>query len=300
MKKVFLHLGAHKTATTFIQKNLAASRAMFDAQGWTVVHFHEEQPKLHRIFRALRKGQRLHARARVESYFEQLKTSPQNIMFTCEGMLGSPRNLGPAGLYPDRVAAAKLLREFFTGCDVTLGFALRNFADFLESIYCYLVGMEGYSESFEDFIADVDPKDITWLGLAEDLCELFGAGNVRLWTFEEFRKNSTSSYMKLMDVAGINSSRLSIPIPQPVNVSISAAVVPVQLLWNKVIGRGHKSVRGPRKRQARKMSAALARLPLAERGQLMSQGLRAALDAKYADDLDAIRERWPSLMIPLP
>lgn len=302
MKKVFLHLGAHKTATTFIQQNLDASRAAFEAQGWTVVHFHDEQPKIHKAFRAMRANKRLKPAVRVEleGYFGRLKASPSNIMFTCEGMLGSARNFRPAGLYPQRAEAAKLLRSFFAGCEVTVGFALRDFADFLESAYLYLVGMEGHTGDFEDFIGKLEPDNITWLGLVEDLCKVFGEQNVRLWTYEDFRKDSTASYLKVMQSAGLDLSKLNIPIPQPVNVSISAETVPAQLLWNRTLGRGKESSQRTRHQKAQEMSMVLAQLPLANRGRLMSSDLRAVFDAKYAEELKTIHERWPALMLSLP
>lgn len=301
MSKAFLHLGAHKTATTFLQANFTDSRRDFEKQGWKFVCFQRKAPQLRELVRRARKGAEMPEadRARLDGFFADLRADRDNIFFSSEIFLG-PMSPGRKGeIYPNHAAAIAKLKERFAGRDVTAGFCIRDFADYLESGYRWLVA-HGGSHNFKSYSQNATVKTLTWLPIIESLAEAFGT-NIVIWTFEDFAQNPVGALKAIAKTAGIDPDRLGALKQEPRNASMPADIVTLLSSWNKML-REHKGFSTElRDALNGRFRALIAEIPsAAEPSSLLNPARRARLQAHYHRELEQIRARWGQHMLSFP
>jgi hypothetical protein len=303
MSKVFLHLGAHKTATTFIQANLVANRGAFAKQGWRPVYFTRENPEVIEQIKILRKGRAIEkdAQKMIDDCFAELRNDPKNLFLSSETIIGSMNIKDTKGvIYPHRMRMLNLLRDGFRGRDITVGFSVRNLADFVESSYCFLVAMHAATYSFDQYIKNTVTENLSWIRVIESIIEVFGEENIRLWEYEDFRKDSVQSFKELARIAGLDPKGVSVPKLNPRNVSIATGAAPIQLAFNRLMKKDPSI--GPNKRENLmiEMRDVLLKVRPEQREPLLSPEKREAFTAQYNKELAIIRERWGKYLIPLP
>ncbi|HEY1836301.1 MAG TPA: hypothetical protein VGG36_01485 [Rhizomicrobium sp.] len=303
MSRVFLHLGAHKTATTFIQANFIANRAALEAQGWKLLHPESDNRAVRNCFLEMRKGHVLPADAqkRLDDFFASIRAGSENFFLSSEAILGAMSVKGSNGrIYPNHAAMLKIVTEALRNKDVAVGFCVRNFPDYLESSYSWLV-MRGATYDFQRYVRDVFVAKLTWLPIVENMIETLGEERVHLWTYEDFKTNPAGSVIAIMNAATIDSSNLAIAVKEPRNVSVPPDTNPVAVLWNKVLKTRNTL---PKKRQQAlrmEMQKTLAKVSRpAGMKRLLSKERRAELTASYEKEIAIMRERWPKAMATLP
>ena len=295
MSKIFLHLGAHKTATTFIQENLAASRKALKQQNCKVVWLGRDHPKVDDAFRDLRTGESENKKNAklVERFFARLREIPLDVFFTSERPIGQLNLLASNGvLYPNIAENMRRLKEGFEGREITVGFAVRNLADFIESSYTFLVG-RGATTSFADYLSSIHTDRLSWTPVIEELASTFDEKNLRIWKYEDFKKSPLASLRKIIEAAGLDVSKLPPAVTDPANVSIPRQTIPIALEWNKLVREAKIDARA-RKSLLRQMRTVLAEAPASSTVvSLMSDAMRAELTARYENEMKAVFARWP-------
>jgi len=192
MQKVFLHLGAHKCASTTLQHNLAANRQHLEAAGLVYVPPGEiAKSPLGSHFMKLANGGFANealglksARAARRTLLERAAAAPgRDLLLSWEGFLGHSALDRHGGLYPhiDQVAAA--LSLVLEGFDLRLLLVVRRQDTLIESCYLQQV-KEMRALSFADFAAAIDPGRLSWLPVAARLRECCGADRLSLVPFE--------------------------------------------------------------------------------------------------------------------
>jgi hypothetical protein len=301
-EKLFLHLGAHKTATTFIQHNLRANQKLFMASGWQFVHMKWHHPDVHNsVVRRRKKNPtelpRRHGR--LIKMFTDLSESDRNILFTSEDLLGS-MTIKSGQIYPAHELNIQRLRESIPAAvKPTVAFSIRDFGGFIESTYNWFVA-RGMTDSIENYTSAVDPSTVSWRGTVRCLVDTFGEENVRIWTYEDF-KTAPNAYIKyLVDLAGIEiESPLKIPRSAPMNVSYAANTIPVAVELNRAL-ETMDFTKDDKQDFRAKMRGLLAELPLPDkRASLLPEALRSALSDRYEKEVAEMRAKWPSVFVRL-
>jgi hypothetical protein len=148
-KRVAFHVGAHKTATSLVQKYLRDKPEQFEGRGLVYV--------------------------------------PRGDMNKYVGWGGKlvedPDQLG------DRVRAEldkPGTRLVFLSHENTL-ISIRQQVDFLQSYYLQLVH-EGGHDSFDDWFASIDTDELSWRPMMDAVVDLFGPNSLRVIDFDQIKK----------------------------------------------------------------------------------------------------------------
>ena len=200
--RVVIHVGAHKTGTSLVQKYIRDNPEMAQALG--IAQISRTDGDL-----LVDWGQYLHERpeglrSRLE---EEAEKGPTVILFSHENTLGKPFLPDRPGLYPDASRCAEALAGICDGFDTYVVFYVRPMADFLESYYIQTV-QEGLVHSFAEWYGTLEGP-LRWTPVVEALEGAFGADRVMVGDFSEIAAGQNEFLRLFMTRTGI---------PQPPSV----------------------------------------------------------------------------------
>lgn len=225
--RVVIHLGAHKTGTSLVQKYFRDKPRI--TQGLGIAQISRTDGDL-----LVDWGQFLHERpealrSRLE---EEAANEPSVILFSHENTLGQPFLPDRPGLYPDASRNAKALAGICDGFDTHVVFYVRPMADFLESYYIQTV-QEGFVHSFADWYGSLTGS-MRWTPVVEALEDAFGADRVIVGDFTEMNAGQNRFLRQFMIRSGL--PRPPIVEYTPIrNPSISARGVAIALDINQYL-----------------------------------------------------------------
>jgi len=205
-KRVNLHIGAHKTATTFIQKVLRASKGSLSGHGVKYVPMQNVRKNVTHGIRAhknrgvSRSATVTRIREYVESRFPDDYTT---LVISEENLVGNCRELyTKSDLYPDIAVRLQLVAEALQVYEVDVYFCMRGYVDFLPSAYCEFLRHNDFI-TFETFLGGVDPDKHYWVGVIDRISGVFGSDHTHVWAYEDFRKHSERIMAELVSSADI-------------------------------------------------------------------------------------------------
>jgi hypothetical protein len=225
--RVVIHVGAHKTGTSLVQKYFRDKPRITQALG--IAQISRTDGDL-----LVDWGQYLHERpealrSRLE---EEAAKRPSVILFSHENTLGQPLLPDRPGLYPDASRNAKALAGICDGFDTYVVFYVRPMADFLESYYIQTV-QEGLVHSFSDWYGSLTGST-RWTPVVEALEGAFGAERVIVGDFSEIAAGQNKFLRKFMTRTGI--PRPPIVEYKPIrNASFSARGLEIALDINQYL-----------------------------------------------------------------
>ena len=181
-----LHVGAHKTASTHLQKSLLQHRDALARLGCCYIgpdllRHDLALPSLDRPIEAVTRRLRPLADYLATHPAQRTLISDENILSRPQDAFGQP----PAQLYP---AAALRIHQLLAGLgleDVTVALALRNPLDFLVSLHGHMA-MAGKMMGFEAFVDGLDPLALRWSDLVARIAALPAVARVLLWRVEDY------------------------------------------------------------------------------------------------------------------
>ncbi len=197
MKKTIIHIGYHKSASTFLQEvvfpQLPVQYFFLDKTGRRHIGISSDHQSFH-----------------LETwlnYLQQNRSSHETTLITHEALSGHPH--GYEQIDPTQIAHN--LHAAHPNAKILI--IIRNQFDYLKSIYTYRVSGKGAeTRSFSQFLNN-EPK----LGIADHICynkriqlyqELFGSENVYVIPLEYLKTSPSLFYQQLSQWADI-------PIPIP-------------------------------------------------------------------------------------
>lgn len=194
-----LHVGAHKTGTSLVQKYFRDRIDDFDPGAVTAIPRSDtnrligwgEVPQQHP----------LRLRRRIEA---ELRKGPEVVLVSHENALGRPKVDGKVGLYPECAATANALAAATEGLNVTVVFYVRPVADFVESYYLQTIH-EGAWHSFDEWFVDIDASQLSWSPVIDALDSAFGADRTIIGDFNEVKAGQNEFLASFMRRAGIRS-----------------------------------------------------------------------------------------------
>lgn len=200
-REVHLHLGAHKTATTFIQDALKSNNPLLLAKGVLYLPLQEMRSKNADNGKGL--TSRIIALSQANRQRGQIQELRQDVLEDfgperlkkCHTVLISEENLslylsGYTNGRPFSDLSQRLmhLREEI-GPKLKVFFSIRDYPDFISSVYVEILRHHQFL-SFNDFLISLyqDLPNL-WLDAYHNLVQLFGEENVTMWDFEDTVKN---------------------------------------------------------------------------------------------------------------
>jgi hypothetical protein len=202
--KIHIHVGVHKTATTYIQNMFHANRAVLNEAGigylslWELRSFLTEKlmsftPQNFRIEDHLPRF----FNNNVPGQIRGLLISEENFIGHCGGLVNSGEPFANAG---GRLAQ---LRKLLPGHDITMFCALRDYHTFLSSAYCEGIRNKQKFVTFETFRSRLRWDKMNWPELLAKFEQNLRPTKTILWRYEDFRKHSKEILNALCFDAGL-------------------------------------------------------------------------------------------------
>jgi hypothetical protein len=285
--KIHVHLGAHKTATTFIQSQLHDNRVALAQTGIGVVELAEIRKKFSHGFEILNRFDPFWAPVvrpllarRLNALLEKHRDK-EVVILSDENLAGLIRvNYISGGLYRSLGKRAGLLKKLLAGHDVRFFFAIRPYPDYLTSSYLQLAS-RGRAPSFSRYLSRLPQTMPGWGAAVTDLSGAVGAESLTVWTYEWFKQDPA----RLLGLLAPGSS-LEVPeqeLRREVLPSLTRKGFEVLQRLEGQLSRG----------ELQRMGKLLRAFPFDEpneRLDITDPGLLAAYDAKYAGEIANIRK----------
>lgn len=196
MRKIYLHIGAHKTATTTIQLNLRDNAVLFQSK-YNISYISPTDIQncyLGIHFKKLSMGELGDSQAYKESLHEAKSALTallasqefQDIIISWEGFLGHSALDSYEGIYTHSPKVADSINFLFGDFDLSLILFIRRQDEFIESTYLQQI-KENRSISFEEFVDKINIEDLSWLKLVRDFDNYF-PNKIKVIPFELIRE----------------------------------------------------------------------------------------------------------------
>lgn len=224
--RVVVHVGAHKTGTSLIQKflrdrpdQLAAAHVRLIGRSDTNDYIGWGQPLIENPG---------YLRSRIIE--EMTAAGDGTVIASHENTLGRPLEAGNPRLYPDARERCEALATALAGLDHLVVFYLRRTPAFLESYYLQTVHQGAY-HTFDEWKMNYPVDEMTWLPVVDDIIGTFGEDRVAIGDFDEIR-NGQSAYVEgFLDRIGLGN-RMVVDYEALRNPSISGRGLDLALRIN--------------------------------------------------------------------
>jgi hypothetical protein len=232
-KVAALHVGAHKTGTTVLQKCLSEHEAELRARG--VYYLRRSH-----LARYAGWGERLvEDPAPLAARLRKFRADPRFrvLIGSNENLMGRPfPRRGDGRLYPNAARNTAALKRALrgTGCKIVL--SIRPQPDFLESYYLQTVH-QGRDEPFEKWLGRVDLAALSWRPIVDTLRETFGDKRVVVVDFRLI-KQGQDAYLRHLLTRVDPRWDLDLHYPEARNRSISERGLQMALAANRHLATG--------------------------------------------------------------
>lgn len=279
MPRMILHIGAHKTATSYMQKKLALNVDLLRRRN---IHY-EPLDVIRKEFTPI-----LNDRTAEESeWLHELRVTAMsmNVLVSEENIMGVPGDIVREGHY--YVWAQPRLRRTcrLLGTEAPEIFlALREYSGFTVSMYSEYIRHRQFMK-FADYLEIYEKSGFSWIRVIEDIFTAIPNAKLTIWDFADFRKIEKDVFQAML---GFDPDILQSP-EGPVRESFSeAAVRAFEALSGALTHAEMKKLINPIARNLPKGADYPAFDPhLPETKERMR--------AQYKADLAAIAERFPSV-----
>lgn len=196
--RIHIHLGAHKTASTFMQNWLTKHLSLLKHNKIAYVPLENLRRQFSSAFWELAADQdksvsitpaqlRDMIFAEAESCGFDL-ASTHLFILSEENILGSLSSLSTEGiLYPGLTHRLQILAEIFEGYQIQPFFSVRSYLEFYPSAYAETL-RDGYIKPFENYLYDLALTRNSWIDIIETIESALGPAIV--WPYEQFRNNA--------------------------------------------------------------------------------------------------------------
>jgi hypothetical protein len=275
--RVVVHVGAHKTGTSLVQRYFNDEPEKTRARGISLITRQEANPlvgwgdKLHERPQALR--------GRLQ---QEMTKRPSVVLMSHENTLGRPFLPDRPGLYPDAAWCADGLQRACDGFDAYVVFYVRPIAEFLESYYLQTV-QQGAWHSFQDWYGTLSGPH-SWTPAVRALDDAFGADRVLVGDFSEIAMGQNQFLRQFMTRAGI---------PQPPTVDYEPIRNPSLSARGLEIALGINShLKSDRERRASRLFLQKHFANhLEERARPMPEDQRRSMHEQTAEEFEALAAR---------
>lgn len=245
--EVVIHFGAHKTATTFLQKFLKGERAELRRQGVGYIPLDLSRAMvLPFIVRATR-GAASPAQTDadmfrgmiMESVEEPADAAPVRRLVISDENLAGPALaiLNKAELYPTAPDRLRALVNQFPGTRLKLMLCIRDYADFIPSVYCELLRRHKLAPLMK-MLNRHDDMVLSWPTYLSAIAAALPECEVHYWAYEDFVR-SPADVTEAM--TGVRLGAIESAISRQVRTSLTSKAVRIlQAVRQHVTDDEHK------------------------------------------------------------
>ncbi len=264
-----LHLGAHKTGTSLIQKFLRDRPEAVDQLGAAFIS-RSDTNQLIGWGAVPRQDPGL-----LKDATNAVAAGVDFVIVSHENSLGRPLIPGKSGLYPEADRAIEGIRNAVE-LPAKVIYYIRAQADFVESYYLQTVHQGSYA-SFRDWVATIDLDDLSWEPLVSSLDSRFGSENVVIADFAFIEAGQNAFIERFLDL--IKPGHGIIPdYSAKRNLSISQLGLDIALAINPLLESADE------RRTTRKFLQRHFNNSRSPRPELLNPEQKSALQDRYGDE----------------
>lgn len=189
-KKLSLHLGTHKSASTHLIECLLNSKDELEKENILVFPQDEIRKKyklpaeLNRFNRG-QKTSRKELDSKFDYFFSQvgdadLIISEENFLGACSDFMGSGQ------IYPYAQKNLTLLKEYFYNYEISIFVCVRNFKTFLPSVYGEYIRGTNDPVSFTEYSEKLDFSKVGWEHFIHRISKVFES-ELYVWDIESYK-----------------------------------------------------------------------------------------------------------------
>jgi len=196
--ELHVHVGVHKTATTYLQGLVARNCRRLHNNGVGAMPLTPFRRFFTRNFMQFPAGP-YRIEDHLDNFFPQgvppnirgLILSDENLIGICNGFVATGKPYQGAG---KRLSQLKALLE---GHRVTMYMSIRSYAHFASSAYCEAMRHTENFETFEAFRAKFNMESARWPAIIERFATALKPAEIKLWRLEDFRNNGDAVFRDL-------------------------------------------------------------------------------------------------------
>jgi hypothetical protein len=201
--KIHIHLGVHKTATTFIQSQLHETRLLLQRSGIAYAGIWIVRRQFTRLFDRLAWFDPLWKWLTRPYLGRKLATilagqpNAATFILSDENLLGLiSANHWTGRLYPQAGRRVAMLEAMARDHDRHYFVAIRRYPDYLTSSWLQLAS-RGKAPPFEKYRARFAPRSRGWAEVIGDVVKVAGPERVTVWTYDWFCNDPASAFSLL-------------------------------------------------------------------------------------------------------
>ena len=192
MTTLILHLGAHKTGTSLLQKFLRDKSELCAANG--IVGFSRSDGD--RYIGWAKKNDFLKQRDTLLDRLSKVQSNSVDFyILSHENTLGKPFIEGEEELYPQAASKLNNLKKYLPEMDVEVIYYIRSQAAFMESYYLQTIH-QGSFQHFENFLKNVKFEHMSWRPALKAIQKSFAGSPVSIKSFEKEIGNGQEAFLK--------------------------------------------------------------------------------------------------------
>ena len=206
-----IHIGAHKTASTHLQRLLLRNAARLSAKGCAYFGPNRLRHDLRLPPLCVDRPANERVIAPLVSDLRNAAARGQNLVVSEENILGTTRAdiIARADrLYPDADGQIARFLRLVGGRNATLYMAVRSPLSFINSAYVQQI-KGGNLCDFETYVAGFDPPALRWSELVVRLLACPGVGRLVIWRFEDYAQVLPDILRHLLGAQAAAGLRLS-------------------------------------------------------------------------------------------
>lgn len=206
-RKIHFHIGAPKTASSFLAAGLRANQEELSRQGLDVVFRRDIldtgfAQELYEV-RHDRQPPDAPSQAAREAIRSLIPDGPNNVLVTMEDLLC---RLSVQDFYLGTEPACRYLCACLPEFDIRIILYLRKQPDYLESVYMQYVHL-GRDLKFERFLKRAQGVDLSWLRVLEDIGKTIPQDHVSVRLFESIRDRGSEAFFRdFLSLCGVEDS----------------------------------------------------------------------------------------------
>lgn len=223
---IAFHIGAHKTATSHLQRSLKRARDLLAAQGvryYGPDHFRMPGQSMQAAF-GLRPGEiSEETRAIATAQLASLCQDGHRLVMSEENFIGPLNQRDGQGMTHRYPAAGERLTALADalGHEIDVFLAIRRPTAFINSAYCQML-LGGRVQPVQAFQKRNPLSSVDWVGLVTGLRASRGVGRLTVWQYENY---ATLFPQIASALVGPEAAHIVTPRPRYINRGLSAEAV---------------------------------------------------------------------------
>jgi len=284
--KIKLHIGAHKTATTYMQRLLETNRSLLLKEK---IHLSiHSNPRKTWMYDLLSCADEEKKNSDISSIINE-KPEEGLWLISDEDISGTSYQLKLfPHIYPKLQKRLSCFKNIFPNDIIEIYFSIRSYENYYRSTYLEVVRNKGYMP-FTDYYNEEHYKDNSWVKVIEQMVSVIPESQITLWCYEDFSQLLPVILSKFTETNLVNEVMRNYPPETLTRPSLSSTAIDIlskmDKLDNKILER-------------KRIETIIEKYPLNKDNPpfvAFDEEIRRKFQNQYRQDIQVIKSKFPSI-----